>query len=106
MRAACTLNNFKLKFFQMFLTFAGVWTLGPDLPVPLLFSQMLEHPGGGVILMGGALLSPDFTLQGHDGIYHLPYPPYNWLTWPQKLKSGRFFFSAVQAPYVNATCAG
>ncbi len=80
--------------------------MGPDLPIPLVYSQMLEHPRGGVILMGGGLLSPDYTFKAQDGIYHLPYPPKNWLTWPKKMKSGRFFFAAFQAPNVNATCSG
>jgi len=67
---------------------------------------MLEHPRGGVLLIGGSLISPDFTFTAQDGIYHLPFPPENWLTWPKKMTSGRFLFAAFQAPNINVTCSG
>ena len=39
------------KDFKSFLT--GLWTLGPDLPTTLTGATMVQHPQGGVLVLGG-----------------------------------------------------
>ena len=62
---------------------SNVWRLGPELPLQLMFGAIVQHPLGGVVLIGG--LSQSGRL---DTIYYLPHsgPDATWQKLPQKLK--------------------
>ena len=61
---------------------SNVWRQGPELPVRLNFGAIVQHPLGGVALIGGS--SPNGRL---DTIYYLPHsgPDATWQKLPQKL---------------------
>ena len=62
---------------------SNVWRLGPELPLQLMFGAIVQHPLGGVVLIGG--LSQSGRL---DTIYYLAHsgPDATWQKLPQKLK--------------------
>ncbi len=66
---------------------ASEWRNGPDLPFGISYASLVEHPAGGVILVGGmskdeSFLQTLFRLSdaGDDA---------KWIEMPQKLKDGR-----------------
>ena len=73
---------------------AGAWKPGPKLPYGMRDAPMLEHPKGGVLLLGGELKSMDRL----DTIYHLPSLTGSWIKLPQKLREVRSFFQAIAVP--------
>ena len=71
------------------MNFLGVWTLGPNLPKILLGAAMIQHPAGGVIILGGSV---NFVTLGtfNRDIYHLPSAlAKSWFTLPQTLSIQR-----------------
>jgi len=60
----------------------GVWSMGPNIPLPIYAANMLEHPNGGVVLVGG------YTNELYQqNIFHLPSATGAWMTLPQVLKN-------------------
>jgi hypothetical protein len=60
------------------------WRKGPELPVGICLSQMVENQNGGVVLVGGS--------NGYIGtLYQLPHGGHDavWTKMAQKLKTGR-----------------
>ena len=62
---------------------SNVWRRGPELPFQHDLGALVQHPLGGVALIGGS--SPNGRL---DTIYYLPHsgPDATWQKLPQKLK--------------------
>ena len=63
------------------------WRQGPELPQPICCSNAVEHPLGGVALIGGLMV---------DTIYQLPHAGEDakWKLMPQKLKFARYYPTA------------
>jgi hypothetical protein len=76
------------------------WRRGPKLPYPICCSAMVEHPNGGVVLIGGRRDGLTYL----DTIFHLPHAGEDakWEELPQKLKHGRGFHTAFLVPDVVA----
>ncbi len=72
------------------------WRKGPELPFPICCSAMVEHPSGGVILIGGKRDSSTYL----DTIFHLPHAGEDakWEELPKKLKIGRSHHTAFLVP--------
>ncbi len=64
------------------------WRKGPDLPAALSGSPIVEHPRGGVLIIGG------------HSIYYLPHAGSNaaWQTLTQTIKTARMWFTAFLIP--------
>jgi hypothetical protein len=72
------------------------WRKGPDLPFGICCSSMVEHPSGGVALIGGRRDGSTNL----DTIFHLPHAGEDakWKELPQKLKIGRTLHTAFLIP--------
>ena len=67
---------------------SNVWSTGPDLPFRFMFGALVQHPLGGVALIGG--------IRGNDPldtVYYLPHagPDATWQKLPQRLNVPRLF---------------
>ncbi len=60
----------------------GIWSMGPDIPLPIYGATMLEHPGSGVVLVGG--VANGFFQQK---IFHLSSSTGAWMALTQELKN-------------------
>jgi hypothetical protein len=71
------------------------WRKGPDLPVVISGSPIVEHPRGGVLIIGGL------------SIYYLPHAGSNaaWETLPQQLKTPREWLTAFLIPDNIVNCS-
>ena len=78
------------------------WRDGPELPVVLRESQMVEDPAGGVIIVGG--YRSEFGLL--DTLYRLPHAGVGaeWSEMRQKLSRGRSVHVAFLVPDDVANC--
>ena len=76
------------------------------LPFNISHGFMLEHPKGGVLLMGGMVALSSNGWKSLDTIYHLPSLTSKWELLPQKLKEPRHKFAAVAVPDDVTTCSG
>ena len=78
----------------------GQWYAGPTLPRKICCASMVEHPDGGVVLIGG---------QSHQTIlntlYYLPSVDTEWVIMKQKLKTPRRFHSALMVPDSITHCS-
>jgi hypothetical protein len=76
-------------FVEIFNVASNTWRRGPDLPIPLAASQMVEGPDGGVAVIGGTL--DDDVKTFSDSLYYLPHagPGAVWTKMQQKLKIAR-----------------
>ena len=72
------------------------WRQGPELPYPICCSASVEHPLGGVVLIGGYVN----TTTALDTIYHLTDAGKDakWELMPQKLQIARGYFTAFLVP--------
>ncbi len=72
------------------------WRKGPELPFPICCSAMVEHPSGGVVLIGGRRDGSTYL----DTIFHLPHAGEDaqWKEFPQKLNVARGFHTAFLVP--------
>ena len=72
------------------------WRQGPQLPFPICCSGIVQHPLGGVALIGGR--ATDVTLL--DTIYHLAHAGNDakWELMPQKLQTARCYHTAFLVP--------
>jgi hypothetical protein len=82
---------------------SSAWLTGPNLPLPIWNSQMVEDPTGGVVLIGGRSSSTAIL----DTLYRLPHggPDAVWTQMDQKLKIGRIDHTAflVSDDYVDCS---
>ncbi len=78
----------------------NIWRKGPELPFGICCSAMVEHPDGGVVLIGGRRDGSTYL----DTIFHLPHAgdDAKWEKLPQKLKVGRGHHTAFLVPDVVA----
>ena len=74
---------------------SDVWRKGPDLPIPVFGAAMVEHPSGGVVLIGGKN-----AMGPKDEIYYLPFggKAASWELMPVKLKMPRAYHTAMLVP--------
>ncbi len=81
---------------------SSVWRQGPDLPQKITSSSMVQHPQGGVILVGGSAGGD----QALDTLYHLPHAGEGvwWRELPIKLKTLRFGHVAMALPASYVSC--
>jgi hypothetical protein len=79
------------------------WQRGPELPLSIWFSQMVEDPNGGVVLIGG--YSPSDVIL--DTLYHLPHGGQDavWTKMEQKMKTGRQEHTAFLVPDDVVDCS-
>ena len=72
------------------------WRKGPELPYGICCSAIVEHPLGGVALIGGAASG----IRVLDTIYHLPHAgdDAQWKEATQKLKLARRYHTAFMIP--------
>ena len=56
-----------LKSVEIFNKATHNWFKGPPLPVAISYAAMVQHPSGGVVLIGG-----QSGLEILDTLYHLP----------------------------------
>jgi hypothetical protein len=82
--------------------FTGNWRNGPELPFPVLSSQMVEDPKGGVILIGGHMGQ---STQSRD-LYRLEHADEGatWTRLDQQLSVGRERHVALLVPDSLANC--
>ncbi len=81
----------------------GKWRLGPELPINLCCSALIEDPVGGVVLVGGSNEDDPF----HDSVYRLSHagPDAKWVKMPQKLKTARSHHVAFHVSDDVTTCS-
>ena len=72
------------------------WRQGPELPYPICCSAIVEHPLGGVALIGGRANSSTLL----NTIYYLPHAGVDakWELMPQKLQMARYYHTAFLVP--------
>ena len=77
------------------------WQTGPELPLSIVWSQMVEDPNGGVVLIGGESKAASL-----DTLYQLPHGGQDavWTKMEQKLKTGRFYHTAFLIPDNPVDC--
>jgi N-acetylneuraminic acid mutarotase len=75
------------------------WQTGHELPVGIAYSQMVEDPNGGVVLIGGQ--------SELDTLYQLPHGGQNagWTKIEQKLKTERWLHTAFLVPDNIVDCS-
>ena len=86
----------------------GLWKLGPNLPYGIMYGAMVEHPKGGVLLVGGTIRLEDVHPYKAplDTIYHLATLTGTWIKLPQKLKIPRYYHLALPIPNEITKCSG
>jgi hypothetical protein len=79
------------------------WQTGPELPFAIGYSQMVEDPNGGVVLIGGWSSSNDSL----DTLYQLPHGGQDavWIKMEQKMKTGRRQHTAFLVPDNVVDCS-
>ncbi len=79
------------------------WQRGPELPLSIWFSKMVEDPKGGVVLIGG--YSPSDVIL--DTLYQLPHGGQDavWTKMEQKMKTGRQEHTAFLVPDDVVDCS-
>ena len=84
-------NNNDLSSVEFLDLETNVWRQGPELPIPIYGGASVQHPFGGVVIIGG------FSQRGYlDTIYHLPHagPDASWQKLPQKLTNANCYHVA------------
>ncbi len=79
------------------------WKAGPELPLGIYNSEMVEDQNGGVVLIGGMLSS----FEALDTLYQLPHGGQDavWTKMEQKLRSGRNGPTAFLVPDNSVDCS-
>jgi hypothetical protein len=79
------------------------WQTGPELPLGISYSQMVEDQNGGVVLIGG--LSSSYV--NLDSLYQLPHGGHDaaWTKMEQKMKTGREEHTAFMVPDNIVDCS-
>ncbi len=78
---------------------AKEWNAGPDLPIAISYSSMVEHPSFGVVLVGGQ--SGSTLLRT---IFHLSNSNSEWKEMTQKLMTPRRFHTSILVPESITSC--
>ena len=75
---------------------SSTWRAGPDLPTTICCGVLVEHPAGGVVLIGGKSGATTFL----DTLYYLPHagPDAEWELLDQKLSLARGQHTAFFVP--------
>ncbi len=81
------------------------WRTGPELPIPIVLTQMVNDLNGGVVLVGGYTYNPNFGLL--NTLWQLPHGGNDavWTLMAQKLKTSRYRHTAFLVPDSIATCS-
>jgi hypothetical protein len=79
------------------------WQTGPELPIGIVGSQMVEDQNGGVVLIGGYSSSHESL----DSLYQLPHGGQDavWTKMEQKMKTGKFAHTAFLVPDNIVDCS-
>jgi N-acetylneuraminic acid mutarotase len=79
------------------------WRTGPELPFGVRYSQMVEDPNGGVIVIGGESPEVDYL----DTLLQLPNGGQDavWTMMVQKMKTGRDHHTAFLIPDIFVDCS-
>ncbi len=79
------------------------WQTGPELPIEIFYSQMVEDQNGGVVLIGG--YSP--SLVNLDTLYQLPHGGQDavWTKMEQKMQTRRREHTAILVPDNIVDCS-
>ncbi len=79
------------------------WQTGPDLPIGIGYSQMVEDQNEGIVLIGG-YSSPIGSL---DTLFHLPHGGQDavWTKMEQKMEIGRYAHTAFMVPDNIVDCS-
>ncbi len=79
------------------------WQTGSELPIGIMWSQMVEHQNGGVVLIGGQSSSVSIL----DTLYQLPHGGQDavWTKMEQKMKTGKYNHVAYMVPDNTVDCS-
>ena len=80
---------------------ATEWRQGPDLPIGIQYSQMVEDSTGGVVLVGGYSHENLYL----DTLFQLKHGEAEWIEIPQRLNLGRFGHTAFLVPDSITDCS-
>jgi hypothetical protein len=75
------------------------WRTGPELPIPIKHASMVDHPFGGLVLIGGYGAE-----EWQDSLYLLPFANSEWVLMPQKLNFTRSDAVAFLVPDDITSC--
>ncbi len=102
MAGGSVMSNEALTLVEFIDLDSSVWRQGPDLPQKITSSAMVQHPNGGVILVGGS----DGGNRVLDTLYHLPHAGEGakWTELPIKLKNPRYGHVAMTLPASYVSC--
>jgi len=78
----------------------STWLLGSPLPYPVVKAQLVNHPKGGLVLVGGATSSAPAS----NNLLYLKSFGSSWLTMDQTLKTPRSSHVALLIPDSEADC--
>ena len=87
-------NGTYMSSVEILDTGSNTWRAGPDLPMTICCGVMIEHPLGGVVLVGGKSGTNNYL----DTLYYLRHADAEWEELPQKLKLGRGQHTAFIVP--------
>ncbi len=92
-----------LSSVELLVKISNEWQTGPELPIGIYNSQMVEDSNGGVVLIGGSSSS----IEPHNNLYKLPHAGRDavWTKMQQKLKTGRREHSAFLVPGNIVECS-
>ena len=77
----------------------NIWVTGPQLPIPIKYSQMVEDEvQGGVLLIGGRTSNSDGLIQRSSDIYHLSNTLKEWKKLGRRMELGRESHVAFMLP--------
>jgi hypothetical protein len=79
------------------------WQTGPELPLGITASQMVEDQNGRVVLIGGY----SSAVSNLDTLYQLPHGGQDavWTKMEQKIKTGRYHHTAILVPDNIVDCS-
>jgi hypothetical protein len=79
------------------------WQTGPELPLGIYSSQIVEDQNGGVVLIGGE----SSTVDNLDTLYQLPHGGQDavWTKMEQKMQTGRWQHTAFLVPDRIVDCS-
>ncbi len=89
-------NSFYLSSVEILDESSHEWWTGPELPFGIQYSQMVDDPQGGVILIGGESKLIGYT----ETLYQLPHggKDAEWIKMEQELSFGRHLHTAFLVP--------
>jgi len=93
-----TANDLVMNYFEVGGT--QKWHAGPVLPIEISYASMVEHPAGGVVLIGG---QSRHTIL--NTIYYLPNAYSEWLEMTQKLVTPRRYHTSILVPKSISSCS-